>query len=423
MKPIMFAEVWNSIWPHKPLGDNALRLVWGPDVARTDAAKAVDFLRGWAREHTWPPSLHEFLVGVGHIAPPKPSQAREQEYTCEYCGTQVSGYPKFAKHLEDEHEQELASTDEVKEIIKTWKKEHPQPPKPQQEAEDDAEGGDAEDGEETAEVGNAENGTDIPPSADGDPQAAWELASRNLRDHDGRKQKGRSCTLCDDLAPGLLFRQSPVDVVAIKVVQGVTIIAANCWGCESLGKKNYFGMPTPSESTRRAGVWKRMSNMTGTKGMRKAQRANWINTALSATRRLLEHRAKGNAQVPPPPHDAGGEPEICATCGDPKTGARLLFGSENGGPILAALCPDCGGSPMYAAASTPDRPPLEVASGGHWKRYDEVFEAKFDRPQMVAAAVRRTRERLLAAQGPQGDPPSEPSEGAPEAELDEELPI
>ena len=214
---------------------------------------------------------------------------------------------------------------------------------------------------------------------------------------------------------------APWDVLPASITKGVSIIAANCWGCQQLGRKNHYGMPAISDENRKVNAWKRFSNMVGVKGMRVKQRANWINVAMGATRRVLEWRAKQGL----PAQTAAAALPACNRCGDPETGSRLLFAATNGGPIMAARCDACGGSGLYVHSVTPERPPLEVASGDHWKPYGEVFEAKFDRIQMVAAAVKRTHKAILAkgtgespsnAVTPAADPPPEP-------DLDDELPI
>jgi hypothetical protein len=190
-------------------------------------------------------------------------------------------------------------------------------------------------------------------------------------------------------------------------------------------------MPEVSQANRKSVAWKRFSNMVGTKGMRKKERATWINAALGATRRVLEARAKAGNPIQPAEPDR----PPCDRCGESGNASRLLFGAENGGPIMAARCNGCGGGALYAHSMGPELPALEIASGDHWKRYDEVFDPKFDRIQMVAAAVRRTRKAMLAkttpapAQDPDGmgDPapsgPQEAPQGAPEVALDDELPI
>lgn len=447
MKPKLFAEVWAAAWSHRPLSDVALRLIWGPEVVKVDDGPAVTFLRTWARENPWPPSLHDFLVGVGAVSANKPvkvSKSKSVLYTCEHCGTQVDGTLEFDKHIEAEHADEMADPDTVNSLIEGWKAQRAQTLDLTQDEDESPTDGTPETGEEDATDSSANNGnddqdpmesavaegrkptqeeraqlmesqaglkvggdpqTDAPqepaagapepelvPNTDNTPvddQEAWELASRNLRDHDGHRVTAKAavqpCTICDVFAIGLVFRAAPVDVPAAGVERGEAM-AGRCWGCQNLGRSDRFGMPTPTQKTRSA--WKRLSDTVAPKGWKKPERAKWINAALKRTRGMLRVRAEAAANPP----DTS---EPCKTCGDQESGSRLLFGTADAtlDTIYAGLCWDCGGSALYREpAEDGGWSGLPIAgTTKHWVTYDTLFTEDASRVTVISKAVQRSK--------------------------------
>lgn len=125
MSPESFAEIWDGCWPGRKLTETALKAIWGPDVQKVNGATAVRFLREWARSHQWPPSLHEFLVGMGMAPAPLHVPVPAEIYDCEWCGKKVTGPAEYVAHLDADHADRIASPEVARAAAAGWQHDRP----------------------------------------------------------------------------------------------------------------------------------------------------------------------------------------------------------------------------------------------------------------------------------------------------------
>lgn len=204
------------------------------------------------------------------------------------------------------------------------------------------------------------------------------------------------CTVCRDRVPGLVFRRAGPGRFEEQP------IAAFCWGCASLGARNTAHLPMPEPASRRH--WKRFEHaFPEQKRLRKRDRERFAGEAIARTKKILESRgAAAEAARKAKTEQAARAADLCGHCG---LTVGLVF-RDVGGAWLAGLCPECGGSTLYAAPPKFMGPPIGKASvNGGWVPWAETPAAAMgdaDADAWRQAAVKKAKTLV------QGEPVPEP---------------